>query len=80
MNTNGGKKPGSAVARIGLIVFGFGALLVLMTIGRTESQVVYTGGRFDTVEHWVGPAPLTIAIAVIGAGIAAFGYYKRRTA
>jgi hypothetical protein len=51
-----------------------------MTIGRTESQVVYTGGRFDTVEHWVGPAPLTIAIAVIGAGIAAFGYYKRRTA
>ena len=80
MGKIGGKKPGTAALAIGTVLFAFGGLIVLGTLGRTESTVAYVAGRFTTVEQWVGPAPLAILLAVVGAAILGFGIYKRRTA
>ena len=64
---------------LGLALFAFGALVVLITLGRTEEDFVVTAtGGIGTVSHWVGPAPLPIFLAVLGLILAAIGYGKRR--
>jgi hypothetical protein len=81
MRKIGGNKPGTALIRAGITTFAIAGLFVLLQLGRTEKEVVYndfTG--WGTVERWVGPAPLLVAVMIVGAVLAGIGYARRHLA